>query len=129
MPNEAFGRLNVKTAPFYLAFRNLSSIDSNHKKIRICVFQDKSGQRLDKYRRRKKTEIPTLLFLQMWKFNRNWRIILFWGVFSRAKWVKNPQFNFQCEIESSISPLLIPCCFFVGQMSCTIMRSIWWTKY
>ena len=49
MPNEAFGRLNVKTAPFYLAFRNLSSIDSNHKKIRVCVFQNKSGQ-VDKYR-------------------------------------------------------------------------------
>ena len=104
MPNEAFGRLNVKTAPFYLAFRNLSSIDSNHKKIRVCVFQNKSGQ-VDKYRD-EKHKIQKLFYRNCHSLNlANVEIqqkteLFFWRVFQEEnnKKIYNSNFSVNCEI-------------------------------
>ena len=130
MPNEAFGRLNVKTAPFYLAFRNLSSIDSNHKKIRVCVFQNKSGQ-VNKYRDEKhkifyrnchSLNLPNVEIQQ--KTESYFLLRCFFKCkMSKKSTIQLSVWNWEFDF-----PLLIPCCFFVAQMSSTIMRSIW-TKY
>ena len=132
MPNETFGRLNVKTAPFYLAFRNLSSIDSNHKKIRVCVFQNKFGQ-VDEYRDEKhKIVLQKLPLFKSCKCgNSAENRVIFLTRFFKRKIIKKstiPLLVWTVKYRVQFSHLLIPYCFFVAQMSNTIMRSIW-TKY